>query len=75
LQLWIEAACETSLARDKYAMQSTQKAVEGATALFVCLSVFVVMDDKRGKQKTWHVLTERAWVRGVGIDFLLQSCC
>jgi hypothetical protein len=75
LQLWIEAACETSLARDKYAMQSTQKAVEGATALFVCSSVFVVMDDKRGKQKTWHVLTERAWVRGVGIDFLLQSCC
>ena len=35
LQLWFEAARETSLARDKYAMQSTQKAVEGATALFV----------------------------------------
>jgi hypothetical protein len=35
LQLWFEAACETSLARDIYAMQSTQKAVEGATALFV----------------------------------------
>jgi len=42
---------------------------------FVCLSVFVVLDDKRENQKTWHVLTERAWVRGVGIDFLLQSCC
>ena len=37
LQLWFEAACETSLARDIYAMQSTQKDVEGATALFVCL--------------------------------------
>ena len=37
LQHWFEAACETSLARDKFAMQSTQKAVEGATALFVCL--------------------------------------
>ena len=34
--LWFVPACETSLARDKYAMQSTQKAVEGATALFVC---------------------------------------
>ena len=33
------------------------------------------MDDKRERQKTWHVLTEQAWVRGVGIDFLLQSCC
>jgi hypothetical protein len=33
LQLWLEAACEASLARDKYVMQSTQKAVEGATAL------------------------------------------
>jgi len=38
LHLWIEAACEASLARDKYAMQSTKKAVEGATALFVCKS-------------------------------------
>jgi len=37
--LWFVPACETSLARDKYAMQSTQKAVEGATALFVCLFV------------------------------------
>jgi len=72
LQLWFEAACETSFARDIYAMQSTQKAVEGATALFVCP---IVLDDKRGRQKTWHVLTERAWVRGVGINFLLQSCC
>jgi len=27
------------------------------------------------RQKTWHVLTERAWVRGVGIDLTLQSCC
>jgi len=32
--LWFVPACETSLARDKYAMQSTQKAVEGATALY-----------------------------------------
>ena len=37
LQLWFEAACEASLARDKYVMQSTQKAVEGATALFVII--------------------------------------
>ena len=51
-------------------MQSTQKAVEGATALFVCS---VVVDDRRERQKRWHVLTERAWVRGVGIDLLLQS--
>ena len=28
------------------------------------------------RDKISHVLiTERAWVRGVGIDFLLQSCC
>ena len=37
LQLWIEAPCETSLARDKYSTQMTQKSVEGATALFACL--------------------------------------
>ena len=34
LQLWFEAACETSLARDIYATQSTPKDVEGATALY-----------------------------------------
>ena len=27
------------------------------------------------RDKISHVLTEQAWVRGVGIDFLLQSCC
>ena len=74
LQLCFQAACEASLARDKYAMQSTPKSRRGRYS-FICLSVFVVLDDKRGKLKTWHVLTKRAWVRGVGIDFLLQSCC
>jgi len=27
------------------------------------------------RDKISHVLTERAWVRGVGIDLTLQSCC
>jgi len=27
------------------------------------------------RDKMSHVLTERAWVRGVGIDLTLQSCC
>ena len=27
------------------------------------------------RDKISHVLTEQAWVRGVGIDFLLQSGC
>ena len=27
------------------------------------------------RDKISHVLTERARVRGVGIEFLLQSCC
>jgi len=58
LQLWFEAACETSLARDKYVLQSTQKAVEGATALFVCS---VVVDDKRERQNI-----ARAYGTGVG---------
>jgi len=53
-------------------MQSTQKAVEGATAFLFVYPI--VLDDKRERQKTWHVLTERAWVRGVGIDLTLQSC-
>jgi len=90
LQLWFEAACETSLARDKYPMQSTQKSVEGATALFVCPSYVTQNTEVRIDKKTWHVLTrspllsrnkishvltERAWVRGVGIDLTLQSCC
>jgi hypothetical protein len=75
LQLWFEADCETSLARDIPAMQSTPKRRRGRYS-FICLSVCpVVVDDRRERQKTWHVLTERAWVRGVGIDFLLQSCC
>ena len=38
LQLCFEAACEKSFARDIYAMQSTQKSVEGATALLNCPS-------------------------------------
>ena len=37
LQLWIEAACETSLARDKHAMQSTPKSRRGRYC-FICLS-------------------------------------
>ena len=37
LQLCFVPACETSFAHDINAMQSTQKSVEGATALFVCL--------------------------------------
>ena len=27
------------------------------------------------RDRIWHVLTEPAWVRGVGIGFLLQACC
>ena len=46
-----------------------------ALLLFCVFVCSVVVDDRRERQKTWHVLTERAWVRGVGIDFLLQSCC
>ena len=38
LQLWFEAACEVSLARDKYAMQSTPKIRRGRYS-FICLSV------------------------------------
>ena len=48
LQLWFEADCETSLARDIYAM-------------FVCLFVFVVVDDKRERQNF-----ARAYGTGVG---------
>jgi len=63
LPLWFEAACETSLARDIPAEQSTpQKAVEGATALFFRLSVCsVVVDDKRERQNI-----ARAYGTGVG---------
>ena len=71
LQLWFEAPCETSFTGHD-AMQSTPKSRRGRYCFFVCS---VVVDDRRERQKTWHVLTERAWVRGVGIDFLLQSCC
>ena len=45
---------------------------------FICLSVClsVLSSWMIGvRDKISHVLTERAWVRGVGIDFLLQSCC
>ena len=55
LQLCFEAHCETSLARDIPAMQSTPKSRRGRYS-FICLSVFVVLDDKREKLKTWHVL-------------------
>jgi hypothetical protein len=73
LQLWFEAACETSLARDIYAMQSTPKSRRGRYS-FICL--FVLSSWMIGvRDKISHVLTERAWVRGVGIDFLLQACC
>ena len=40
-----------------------------ALLLFCVFVCSVVVDDRRERQKTWHVLTERAWVRGVGIDF------
>ena len=36
LQLWIEAACETSLARDKHAMQSTLKFRRGRYSFIEC---------------------------------------
>jgi len=35
LQLWFEAACEASLARDKYVMQSTQKSRRGRYCFIV----------------------------------------
>jgi len=50
LQLCFEAHCETSLARDIPAMQSTPKSRRGRYS-FICLSVFVVLDDKREKLK------------------------
>jgi hypothetical protein len=40
---------------------------------FICLYSSSWMISVR--DRILHVLTERAWVRGVGIDFLLQSCC
>jgi len=43
LQLWFEAACETSFAGHIYAMQSTPKSRRGATALFVSNYVIVVV--------------------------------
>jgi hypothetical protein len=39
------------------------------------LSVFLSVLSYWMIDKISHVLTERAWVRGVGIDFFLQSCC
>ena len=52
LQLWFEAPCEASLARDKYAMQSTPKIRRGRYS-FICLSVrsywmISVRDKKHG---------------------------
>jgi len=72
LPLWFEAACETSFAGDTYAMQSTPKRRRGCYC-FICL--FVLSSWMIGvRDKISHVLTERAWVRGVGIDLTLQSC-
>jgi hypothetical protein len=60
LQLWFEAACETSFAGNTYAMQSTPKSRRGRYC-FICLSVFVVLDDKRERQNF-----ARAYGAGVG---------
>ena len=80
---------ETYMRRAKH----SKKAVEGATALFVCKSrrlivillIFLSVSSVclsvlsswmiGVRDKISHVLTERAWVRGVGIDLTLQSCC
>ena len=53
LQLWFEAACETSLARDIYAKSTTQKSRRGRYSFIVCLSVLSywmisVRDKKHG---------------------------
>jgi len=62
LQLWFEAAYETSLARDIHAMQSTPKSRRGRYCFFVRLSVCsVVVDDKRERQNI-----ARAYGTGVG---------
>jgi len=56
LQLWFEAACEASLARDKYAMQSTPKIRRGRYSFIVCL--FVLSSWMIGvRDKISHVLT------------------
>ena len=65
LQLCFEAACETSFARDIY--------------LSVCPSQLTQNTEVRG-DKISHVLSRspilsQAWVHGVGIDLILQSCC
>jgi len=77
LQLWFEAACEASSARDIYAMQSTKKSRRGR--LSVCPSQLTQNTEVRG-DKISHVLSRspilsQAWVHGVGIDLILQSCC
>jgi len=72
LQLCFEAACESSLA------QKIRRGRHSFICLFVCLSVClsVLSSWMIGvRDKISHVLTERAWVRGVGIDLTLQSCC
>ena len=61
LQLCFQAACEASLARDKYPMQSTPKSRRGRYS-FICLSVCsVVVDDRRERQNI-----ARAYGTGVG---------
>ena len=53
LQLWFEAACEASLARDKYAMQSTPKLRRGRYS-FICLSVCsVVLDETKNMARAY----------------------
>jgi len=47
LQLWFEAACETSFARDIYAMQSTPKSRRGRYC-FICLFCRRGWDKKHG---------------------------
>ena len=65
LQLWFEAACETSFALDIYAVQSTQKAVEGA----ICLSVRYVTQNTEVREDKILLRAypeSRAYGTGVG---------
>ena len=53
LQLWFEAACETSFARNKHAMQSTTKSRRGRYC-FICLSVCsVVLDETKNMSRAY----------------------
>ena len=65
LQLWFEAACEISFAGDIYAVQSTQKAVEGA----ICLSVRYVTQNTEVREDKILLRAypeSRAYGTGVG---------